>query len=99
MAKYRARICPNCRFFLGFSVTKMPASDKEVGVISFCLNCSYRLPIHTVMNGFRRATAKFGRRRLKLANSFADDRRSDSGDDMSSLEPGDQQPHHSPGNL
>ena len=74
MAKYRARICPSCRFFLGFSVTKLPGSDKEVGVISFCLNCSYRLPIHTVMNGFRRATAKFGRNRLKLANSFADDR-------------------------
>jgi hypothetical protein len=87
MAKYRARICPNCRFFLGFSVTKMPASDKEVGVISFCLNCSYRLPIHTVMNGFRRATAKLGRRRLKLANSFPDDRRSDSRDDPSSLGP------------
>ena len=84
MAKYRARICPSCRFFVGFSVTKMPASEKEAGVISFCLNCSYRLPIHAVMNGFRRATAKFGRRRLKLANNDAVDRRGDSGDDQTS---------------
>ena len=84
MAKYRARICPSCRFFLGFSVTKMPTSDKEVGVISFCLNCSYRLPIHTVLNGLRRARAKFGRNRLKLANSFAVDRRVESSEDKTS---------------
>jgi hypothetical protein len=83
MAKYRARICPNCHFFVGFSVTKMPASDKEAGVISFCLNCSYRLPIHTVMNGLRRATAKFGRNRLKLATSSAVDGQVDSGDKTS----------------
>jgi hypothetical protein len=87
MAKYRARICPSCRFFVGFSVTKMPASDKEVGVISFCLNCSYRLPIHTVLNGFRRATAKFGRNRLKLANSFAVDRQVESAEDKTSRGP------------
>ena len=87
MAKYRARICPSCRFFLGFSVTKMPASDKEVGVISFCLNCSYRLPIHTVLNGFRRARAKFGRNRLKLAKSFSVDRRVESSEDKTSRGP------------
>ena len=83
MAKYRARICPSCHFFVGFSVTKTPASDKEAGVISFCLNCSYRLPIHTVMNGLRRATAKFGRNRLKLATSSAVDGQMDSGDKTS----------------
>jgi hypothetical protein len=87
MAKYRARICPKCHYFVGFSVTKMPASDKEVGVISFCLNCSYRLPIHTVLNGLRRATAKFGRNRLKLATSFAVDRPVDSGDDKTNRGP------------
>ena len=65
----------------------MPASDKEAGVISFCLNCSYRLPIHTVMNGFRRATAKFGRNRLKLANSSAVDGQVDSGDNKTSHGP------------
>jgi hypothetical protein len=88
MAKYRARICPSCRYFVGFSITKMPANDKEVGVISFCLNCSYRLPIHTVMNGFRRATAKFKRKRLKLVDSFAVDRRMNSGDNKTSHGPG-----------
>ena len=87
MAKYRARICPSCRFFLGFSVTKMPASDKEADVISFCLNCSYRLPIHTVLNGIRRATAKFGRNRPKLATSSAVDGQVDSGDNKTSHGP------------
>ncbi|HEX6439491.1 MAG TPA: hypothetical protein VF182_20415 [Candidatus Binatia bacterium] len=84
MAKYRARICPNCRYFLGFSITKMPENDKEVGVISFCLNCSYRLPVHTVLNGFRRATAKLRQNRLKLASSFTVERAADSGHDQTS---------------
>ena len=87
MSKYRARICPSCRYFVGFSITKMPTNDKEVAVISFCLNCSYRLPIHTVLNGFRRATAKFGRGRLKLAHSLAVDRRGDPGDEETSRGP------------
>jgi hypothetical protein len=84
MAKYRARICPNCRYFLGFSVTKMPASDTEVAVISFCLNCGYRMPIHTILNGLRRATAKLRRNRLKLASSFTIDRPVDSDDEKTS---------------
>jgi hypothetical protein len=71
MAKYRARICPNCRYFVGFSVSKSPASDKEVDVISFCLNCSYRLPIHTVLYGIRRAASNLRRVRLKLAGKVA----------------------------
>ena len=70
MAKYRARICPNCRYFVGFSVLKSPAGDKEAGVISFCLNCSYRLPMHTILNGIRRAASKFRGGRLKLATNF-----------------------------
>ena len=84
MAKYRARICPSCRYFLGFSVTKMPENSKEVGVISFCLNCSYRLPIHTVLNGFRRATAKLRQNRLKLASSSIIEPATDSGQDQTS---------------
>jgi hypothetical protein len=71
MAKYRARICPNCRYFLGFSVSKSPGRDKEVGVISFCLNCSYRLPIHSILYGIRRAASNLRRARLKLASNFA----------------------------
>jgi hypothetical protein len=70
MAKYRARICPNCRYFLGFSVSKSTGSDKEVGVSSFCLNCSYRLPIHSILYGIRRAASNLRRARLKLASNF-----------------------------
>ena len=74
MAKYRARICPNCRYFLAFSVSKSSANDKEIGVISFCLNCSYRLPIHTILYGIRRAASNLRRARLKLARNFKLDR-------------------------
>lgn len=84
MGKYRARICPHCRYFVGFSVVKPPAGDKEVDIISFCLNCSYRLPIHTILNGFKRATARLRRNQLRLASNFAVDRRVDSGDDKTS---------------
>ena len=84
MGKYRARICPNCRYFVGFSVVKAPAGDKEVDIISFCLNCSYRLPIHTILNGFKRATARLRRNQLSLVSNFAVDRRVDSGDDKTS---------------
>jgi hypothetical protein len=69
MATYRARICPSCRYFVGFSVSKSPATDKEVGVTSFCLNCSYRLPIQTILHGIRRAASKLRRGRLKLASN------------------------------
>jgi hypothetical protein len=69
MATYRARICPNCRYFLAFSISKSSASDKEVEVSSFCLNCSYRLPVHSILYGIRRAASKLKRARQKLTSS------------------------------
>ena len=74
MAKYRARSCPHCRYFVAFSVSKPLPNTKEVGVTSFCLNCNYRLPIHTILHGIRRATSHFRRAPLKLANNLQPDR-------------------------
>jgi hypothetical protein len=68
MAKYRARHCPKCNYYLGFSMTKSPAKSKEISVTSFCLNCSYKLPINRIIRGIRRTTSPFRRAALRLAS-------------------------------
>jgi hypothetical protein len=67
MAKYRARHCPKCNYYLGFSITKLPAGSKEISVTSFCLNCSYKLPVNRIIRGIRR-TSPFRRAALRLAS-------------------------------
>jgi hypothetical protein len=51
MAKYRARHCPNCNYFVGFAVTGKRARGRAVSVINFCLNCNYKLPVHNIVSG------------------------------------------------
>src|SRR5262245_6802680 len=67
MAKYRARPCPQCNYYLGFSVTKSPGKSKETFITSFCLNCSYKLPINRIIRGIRRTTSPLRRAALRLA--------------------------------
>ena len=67
MAKYRARSCPRCNYYLGFSVTKSPGKSKETFITSFCLNCSYKLPINRVIRGIRRTTSPLRRAAFRLA--------------------------------
>ena len=67
MAKYRARLCPQCNYYLGFSVTKSPGRRKDTFITSFCLNCSYKLPINRIIRGIRRTTSPFRRAALRLA--------------------------------
>ncbi|HEY7316217.1 MAG TPA: hypothetical protein VIE89_01490 [Candidatus Binatia bacterium] len=69
MAKYRARHCPNCNYYLGFSITKPPAKSKETIVTSFCLNCNYKLPINKIVRGTRRTSLPFRRTALRLVSS------------------------------
>ena len=71
MAKYRARHCPKCNYYLGFSIARPPFKTKEISVTSFCLNCSYKLPISRIIRGIRRTTSPFRRGALRLA-SIAD---------------------------
>jgi hypothetical protein len=51
MAVYRARSCPNCRFYIGYSIANPFDGAPEAPVESFCLNCNYHLPVRAVIGG------------------------------------------------
>lgn len=68
MATYRARHCPQCGYYLGFSIAKSPQKNKETPVASFCLNCSYKLPINKIIRGIRRTASPLRRAALRLAS-------------------------------
>ena len=69
MAKYRARVCPSCNYYVGYSVAKPPFKTDEVSVTSFCLNCSYKLPVHAIVRGASRVTSPLRRGLLRLATA------------------------------
>ena len=73
MPKYRARRCANCNYYVGYWLTRPVGKTNEVHVISFCLSCNYRLPMHTVLHGTRRGHSALGRRRLWLATRVRGD--------------------------
>ena len=56
MAKYRARLCPKCNYFVGFATAKQRVSSRESRVTNFCLNCNYKLPVHSIIYGAQRPT-------------------------------------------
>jgi hypothetical protein len=68
MGKFRARHCPSCGYYLGFSIVKPPFKSKETSVTSFCLNCNYKLPIRGVFRGMRRTSSPLRRGALRLAS-------------------------------
>ena len=68
MGKFRARHCPRCSYYLGFSIVKQPLKSKETSVTSFCLNCNYKLPIRAVFRGIRRTSSPLRRGALRLAS-------------------------------
>jgi len=53
---------------LGFSIARPPFKSREISVTSFCLNCSYKLPISRIIRGIRRTTSPFRRGALRLAS-------------------------------
>jgi hypothetical protein len=65
MLIYRARACPKCRFYLGYSVRKPQGGTREAAVESFCLSCDYRLPLRVVVDGLKKAVS--GERQRKPA--------------------------------
>ena len=67
MGKYRARPCPQCNYYLGFSTAKAPVKTKELSITSFCLNCNYKLPINRIIRGIRRTPSPLRRGALRLA--------------------------------
>ena len=68
MPIYRARHCPQCGYYVGFSIAKSPIKSKETAVASFCLNCSYKLPISRIIRGIRRTASPLRRAALRLAS-------------------------------
>lgn len=71
MAKYRARVCPNCNYYVAFSVSKTIVKPNQAAVTSFCLNCGYKMPVHTIIRGIRRAASPVRRGLLRLVKSAA----------------------------
>ena len=66
MSKYRARSCPKCGYYLGFSISKRLPKAVRVVVTNFCLNCNYKLPMFSILRGVRRAPRPVKRGLLRL---------------------------------
>ena len=66
MSKYRARQCPNCHYFVGFAVAKSFVRGVTASLTNFCLNCNYKLPVHTIVRGNGAARRRLRRPKLRL---------------------------------
>lgn len=66
MAKYRARQCPKCHYFVGFTVAQHLRRAAQVTITNFCLNCSYKFPVHGIVHGPRRVARPLRRADLRL---------------------------------
>jgi hypothetical protein len=71
MSKYRARSCPNCDYFVGFAVAKRSAAASQLPITNFCLNCNYKLPVHSIVRGVRRSNKPIRRGNLRLVHAAA----------------------------
>lgn len=69
MAKYRARLCPKCKYYIGFAVLKAFTRTREIPVANFCLNCNYKLPMHSIIGGVRRTAPPSRRVVLRLVHN------------------------------
>ena len=56
MSKYRARHCPNCNYFVGFTVARKHIKGRPISITNFCLNCNYKLPVYSIVRGIRTPT-------------------------------------------
>ena len=64
IAKYRARVCPKCDYYVGFAIAKQRSRNREVSLTNFCLNCNYKLPVRSIVRGV--AKPPRGARRANL---------------------------------
>lgn len=70
MSRYRARHCPKCRYFIGFAAAKLPGRNSEISLTSFCLNCNYKLPVRSIIQGDRRTAPGLRRPGLRLVHNL-----------------------------
>lgn len=54
MVTYIARECPNCKFLMGFALTKPGWKAKEIHVDGSCFNCKYKIPVQKMHLGKKR---------------------------------------------
>ena len=71
MLKYRARLCPKCDYYVGFSLPTPVAKTRQVSVTNFCLNCNYKLPVHSIVRGGGKQTRSVRRTPLRLVHRTA----------------------------
>jgi len=68
MLKYRARLCPKCDYYVGFSLPTAPGKSRRVSVTNFCLNCNYKLPVHSIVRGTGKQSRSMRRTNLRLVH-------------------------------
>ena len=68
MLKYRARLCPKCDYYMGFALPTAPAKNRLVSVTNFCLNCNYKLPVHSIVRGTGKQARSMRRSNLRLVH-------------------------------
>ena len=71
MARYRARHCPQCNYFVGFAVAAHLGRAAQAAITNFCLNCSYKFPVHGIIRGPRRIARPLRRAALRLIRGAA----------------------------
>jgi len=71
MSKYRARSCPKCGYYVGFSISRRLPKAAQVAVTNFCLNCNYKFPVVSIVRGVRRAPRVAKRGLLRLISKNA----------------------------
>jgi hypothetical protein len=62
MPTYRARSCPNCNYYFGFTVAHSRLKRTEAPVNGVCLNCGYKIPMRAVVLGAKKAPLQPKRR-------------------------------------
>jgi hypothetical protein len=71
MLKYRARLCPKCDYYVGFATPAPAAKNGQVSVTNFCLNCNYKLPMHSILRGAGKPNRLARRASLRLVHRTA----------------------------
>ena len=71
MSKFRARSCPKCGYYLGFSISQQSPKPAQIAVTNFCLNCNYKLPVVSIIRGVRRSPHPAKRGLLRLISQSA----------------------------
>ena len=71
MLKYRARLCPKCDYYVGFATPAAAATKGQVSVTNFCLNCNYKLPVHSILRGTGKPNRLTRRASLRLVHRTA----------------------------